>query len=371
MISERQRFDWRKWRFTAGFYILMSMAFVAQRAILDLQRGKPEEIALSLVDLLVFSGLWILLALPITWITSRWRLTVGGIASLFALGLLLSGIHALAYLLCGVFLMPDGFLDPPIVSAAGFFNIFAGLSHAWRFLSFSYLVVLSYAYDYYTLSRDRERRAGELQAQLAEAKLDVLKMQLQPHFLFNTINAIDVLIDDDPRAAQETLHHLSTLLRLTLDNSHAHEVPLRREAEFLATYLLIQRTRYGDRLTADVRIDPGILDAAIPYLILQPVVENALQHGIDAQPGPGTITISAARRGADLLLQVDDTGPGIRAAAAGRGAGRGLGLANTQARLAQLYGDRHAFSIDDAPAGTGTRVTLTIPYREYQQGGPG
>jgi len=365
MVTERRGFDWRKWRFTAGFYLLMSVAFVVQRTILDLQRGKPEEIALSLVDLLGFSGLWIVFAVPIAWFTSRWKLTVGSLAALFGLGLVLSLVHAAAYLLYSLLLLPEAFLATPIVTFGDFLATVAGLSHAWRFLSFSYLVVLCYAYDYYNLSRDRELRATELQAQLTQAKLDVLKMQLQPHFLFNTLNAIDVLIDEDPEAAKGTLHQLSKLLRLTLDNSQAQEVPLRREMEFLETYLLIQKTRYGDRLKLDVRVDPVLLDAAIPYLLLQPVVENALQHGIDAQPGPGMITIAARRRDGELVLQVDDTGPGRRPAA-GSAAGGGIGLANTQARLRQLYGDRYAFSIEDPPEGRGTSVTVTLPYRDLR-----
>lgn len=360
MITEIRTFDWKKWKFTVGMYLLMSIAFVVQRAIVDLQQGKPEEILNSLIDLIGFTGIWILFTFPITWITSRWNLALRTVIALFILGVLFSFAHAAIYLLHTILLLPDSFLATPIANVTDFIRTFAGLSHAWRFLSFGFLVVLSYAYNYYHLSIERERRAVELQAQLSESKLHVLKMQLHPHFLFNTLNAITVLIDENPAAAKETLRHLSDLLRLALENIQTQEVPLRREIEFLDKYLLIQKTRYEDRLTIEKHFEPETIDASVPYLILQPVVENALRHGIDAQPGPGTITISAKRQNGSLILQVDDTGPGFRNEK--HPAGRGLGLANTQARLAQLYGVRQALTIEENSDGHGTSVIMKLPY---------
>lgn len=359
-----QTFDWKKWRVTSGLYLLVSMAFVVQRAVVDLQQGKPEEIVNSIIDLLGFTGAWVFFTFLITRITSRWRLTLRSLGVLFIIGLLFSFVHAAVYLLYSIFLLPASFLSTPITSLPDFVKTFAGLNHAWRFLSFGFLVGVSYAYDYYHLSIKRGRHEAELQAELSESKLQVLKMQLHPHFLFNTLNAIDVLIDENPVSAKETLAHLSDLLRLTLENIQTQEVPLRREMEFLDKYLLIQKIRYEERLIIQKHFEEDVIEASVPYLILQPVVENALRHGIDAQPGQGTITISAKRHNNALILQVDDTGPGIRNIARSA-SGHGLGLANTQARLLQLYGENQSFTFEDILDGHGTRVTMTIPYKPH------
>jgi hypothetical protein len=345
----------------AGLYLVTNLAFVVQRVTFDLQRGMPLEILNSLLDLACFAGLWILFAVPIIRLTDRRALTAGSIALYFAAGIGLSLLHGALYLLFTMSV--PGLMDPgQIQSAEDYLLTLAGLGHAWRFLSFGFLVVVSHAYDYYVLSVEREKNAAQLRVQLTEARLEALRTQIRPHFLFNTLNAVTVLIDENPAAAKKTLAQLSELLRLTLENVSTQEVPLRREVEFLDHYLLIQQTRYGDRLSVRRAIGEEALDASVPYLVLQPLVENALKHGIDSLPGPGTITISARREGARLVLGVRDTGEGRRNAANGS-QGMGIGLSNTSERLRQLYGDEHSVSIDPATDGNGTSVIVTLPFR--------
>ncbi len=351
--------DWKKWRVMAGLYLVTNLAFVIQRVTFDLQRGTPLEIVNSLLDLAGFAGIWILLAVAIVRMTAGRPLTPANIALYFLAGIGFSFLHGALYVLFA--LSVPGLMTTGQPGSPGeFFSVVAGLAHAWRFLSFGFLVVVSYAYDYYTLAIERERRAVQLQARLTEAKLDALKMQMQPHFLFNTLNAITVLVDDNPSAAKGMISGLSELLRLSLDNVGTQEVPLRRELEFLDHYLHILQTRYGDRLSVKREIAEGTLDAAVPYLLLQPVVENALKHGIDTLPGPGTITISSRREDGNLVMRVEDAGPGRRSAGV---AGVGIGLSNTGARLGQLYGGSHSVVMAATPDGRGTSVTLTIPYR--------
>jgi len=327
----------------------------------------PLEIISSLLDLAGFAGIWITLAIGILRLTTGRPLTPGNIARYFGAGIVLSFVHGVVYILFAMS-VPGLMTTGQILTVDDFLATLAGLGHAWRFLSFGFLVVVSHAYDYYTLSIEREKRAVQLEVQLTEAKLSALKMQMHPHFLFNTLNAISVLIDENPSAAKTTLAQLSDLLRLALDNVRTQEVPLRREMEFLDNYLLIQKTRYGARLSVTRNIESGALDAVVPYLVLQPLVENALKYGIDALPGPGTVTISAYRDNGSLVLRVDNSGPGKsqgRAVSAGPVPGLGLGLSNTGARLQQLYGENQSVAISVAgEGGGGTSVTITIPYRE-------
>jgi two-component system LytT family sensor kinase len=362
MNGDRQGIDWKKWRVVAGFYLVTNLAFVVQRVVFDLQRGMPLEIINSLIDLAGFAGIWIALAVPIIMLTSGRSLTPRNIALYFVVGILLSVAHGALYLLFAI-QVPGLMQDGQIGSIGEFFSTFVGLAHAWRFLSFGFMVVASHAYDYYRLSIEREKKAVQLQVQLTEAKLNALKMQMHPHFLFNTLNAITVLVDENPAAAKTTLSYLSDLLRLALKNVGTQEVALKREMEFLDYYLRIQKIRYGERLTVRQEIPHATLGAAVPYLILQPLVENALKYGIDTVPGPGAITISAERRNGRLVLRVHDSGPG-RNNPDGPEPGLGIGLANTRARLAQLYGAEQSVEMSPAAGKGGTNLTISFPYRE-------
>ncbi|HEV3470770.1 MAG TPA: histidine kinase [Pyrinomonadaceae bacterium] len=223
------------------------------------------------------------------------------------------------------------------------------------------ILVLHSAFRYHKRSREGELRASQLETQLWQAQLQALKMQLRPHFLFNTLHSISALVHRDPDAADRMIARLGDFLRLTLENSGAQEVSLQKELEFLKCYLEIERVRFRDRLTTRLDIDPQSLDTPVPNLILQPIVENALRHGVAPRSGPGRIEISAKRDNGSLRIEVRDNGPGLPAITKPNGRFReGLGLANTRARLAQLYGGSHRLEVANAPEG-GLVVTLEIP----------
>jgi two-component system LytT family sensor kinase len=226
---------------------------------------------------------------------------------------------------------------------------------------FLYFIVLliGLALGYYERFQREQEGTSRLRADLAAARLSTLQMQLQPHFLFNTLNAIAVLIRTDPDAAGKMVGRLGDFLRATLENRDVRLIPLRRELELLDTYLEIEGVRFGDRLRIEREVDPRVLDATVPFLILQPLVENAIRHGIGENPGPGMIGIGARPDGGFLVLEVRDNGD---AAPKRRGseAGHGLGLANTRARLRELYGDRQDAQLT-TDAGGGAVATLRLP----------
>jgi len=203
------------------------------------------------------------------------------------------------------------------------------------------------------------RRYRQRETQLAQAQLAALQAQLHPHFLFNALNTVSALVHDDPDAADRMIARLSDLLRHTLDSAGTHEVTLREEIAFLAAYLEIEQARFEDRLRVEWAVDPTVLGAGVPHLLLQPLVENAIRHGIAPRPAPGTVWVRAARAAGAVRLTVRDDGVGLGHRAA---SGGGVGLANTRARLAQLYGDAHALTVAPAPGG-GTVVEVTIPFR--------
>ena len=229
---------------------------------------------------------------------------------------------------------------------------------------------LSRARDYQSQLREEEVKATRLEAQLSKAQLGALKMQLQPHFLFNTLNAISSLQMENPAAAQRMLVRLSEFLRMTLEES-AETVPLRREMDFVARYLEIERVRFPDRLVVQFDLGAETLDAVVPNLILQPIVENAVRHGIAMKAEPGRIEVRSSRCNGFLRLQVRDTGPGLStrgpAACADRAStASGIGLANIRSRLERMYGASFKFSVDDAKDG-GVLAVVEIPFQESER----
>jgi two-component system, LytTR family, sensor kinase len=187
-----------------------------------------------------------------------------------------------------------------------------------------------------------------------------LKMQLHPHFLFNTLNSISALLHQDPGLADRMIARLGDFLRLTLDNSGSQEVTLQRELEFLKCYLEIERVRFQDRLTVSYDVAPETLDAMVPNLVWQPIVENAIRHAIAPRAGSGRIEVRAQRIGSKLQLQVKDDGPGLSSKQGSNGS-KGVGLANTRERLRQLYGDEQRFELGSG-SDRGLVVTLEIPF---------
>jgi LytS/YehU family sensor histidine kinase len=228
-------------------------------------------------------------------------------------------------------------------------------------LTYWAIIGLSHAADYYRKARERELRASQLETRLAQAQLDALRMQLHPHFLFNTLNSISVLMAEDVKAARRMLIRLSDLLRASLENEGAHEVSLKEELEFLKNYLEIEQTRFQDRLTVRLDVDPAALAARVPNLILQPLVENAIRHGVAPRASAGLVEIRARRQNGMVQLQVRDNGAGL-ASASPEQLSDGIGLSNTRARLEQLYGASHQFEMTNADGG-GFVVTLSIPFR--------
>jgi LytS/YehU family sensor histidine kinase len=221
------------------------------------------------------------------------------------------------------------------------------------------LVGLGHAIAYWHEAEERALNAERLQTRLAEAQLQALQRQLQPHFLFNTLHTISSLMRSDVEAADVMIDRLSDLLRMSL-RSNAQEVSVKQEIEILQSYLAIEQTRFRDRLSVEIDVDPAVLDARVPHLLLQPLVENAVRHGIAPRARPGRVGIRAVRSGGQLQINVQDSGDGLppdRLVAMNDG----VGLGNTRARLAHLYGSAHSFSFANLPGG-GFQVTVSLPF---------
>jgi two-component sensor histidine kinase len=240
------------------------------------------------------------------------------------------------------------------------FSVLRGPMVLNHFLLFWGVLAAGFARDYFLRFRARERETAQLQTQLAEAKLSALHAQLNPHFLFNTLNAVSSLVERDPRGVRRMIARLSELLRYTLDGGNEHEVVLSQELSFLERYLEIMQIRFQDKLEIDMQIGDDARDALVPSLILQPLVENAVKHGVDKISAPGKIDIRARREVDQLVLTVTDNGPGPTRIAKLDDAG--VGLANTRQRLEQLYGSAQSLTLADAPDG-GTIARIVIPFR--------
>ena len=226
-------------------------------------------------------------------------------------------------------------------------------------LAFVALIGLAHAGVFHRRYREREQQAALLEARLNQARLRALQAQLQPHFLFNTLNGIATLLRRDPATAGDMLHSLSELLRIALSSSDRQEIPLREELDFLGRYLAIQRMRFGDRLQVSEEIEASAMDCLVPALLLQPLVENAICHGLEPSGQPGKLRIAAARDGEWLRLTVEDDGVGLTAGGQNH-EGSGVGLANVRERLATLHGGAYEFSIAERPEG-GVVVKIRLP----------
>lgn len=257
-------------------------------------------------------------------------------------------------------LLPFG----PPRTPRSFFEMFSGRAMSQFHLDlliYGATLGVSYAVSYYFRYREREFRASQLETQLAHAQLQTLKMQLHPHFLFNTLNGIAGLVRDSKnKAAVDMLAGLSDLLRYTLENAGKQEVPLKEELEFLELYLDIQQMRFSDRLKVEMHVEPEVLDALVPNLILQPLVENSIRHGISRRAASGVVGVSAQRDNGSLRIRIYDDGPGLKRDD-GADTVEGVGLSNTRARLAQLYGDRQSFTLAEREGG-GVEAVMVIPF---------
>ena len=229
----------------------------------------------------------------------------------------------------------------------------------WALMTYAAIVGLSYALAYYREAQARRLRAAHLETRLVEARLKTLEAELHPHFLFNTLHAISTLVHTNPESADRMISRLSDLLRLTFDRSGAPGVSLQEELEFLQKYLEIEQVRFQDRLSVRFEVDPDTLDAEVPRLILQPLVENAIKHGIAPRSGQGLIQISARRHDDTIAIEVRDDGIGLSGGARSR-LHNGVGLANTRDRLKYLYGDRQRLTFSDGQGGLAVAMEFPL-----------
>ncbi|HEX8352503.1 MAG TPA: histidine kinase [Pyrinomonadaceae bacterium] len=246
------------------------------------------------------------------------------------------------------------------VSLAAFYKSSILGSLFFNILVYALIVISIHAVLYYRNFRAGELREADLKAQIARAELHALKMQLQPHFLFNTLHSISALVLEDPDGANRMIARLGDFLRLTLERPEQQTVALEEELEFLRRYLEIEQVRFHDRLTVRFDVEPSTLGAQVPHLILQPVIENAIRHGVAPRAAPGHVEVTARRVDGTLRLSVRDDGPGL-GPEGWRGESAGVGLLNVRSRLARLYGSAYDFQVADAPGG-GVAVLLAIPF---------
>jgi two-component system, LytTR family, sensor kinase len=256
-------------------------------------------------------------------------------------------------------LQPPGTLWTFLVglSSGIVWGILTGFLYYWLILG------IQAAFIFQRMYREQRVAAAELEGRLNEAKLESLRLQLHPHFLFNTLNAISAFVDVNPERARRMIARLGELLRRTLQRGTTAELPLSQELELLAPYFEIQRIRFGERLSIELSVRNGAGGALIPTLMLQPLVENAVEHGVKRSPSGGRVRLTAERTGERLRLEIADNGPGPT------GSGEGVGLANTRARLAALYGDAHRFELKAVETG-GTVVTIEMPFKSIPPRSP-
>ena len=352
-----------KWLAIWAVWTLFGLFFTTQLALQSQLWKTPVPFWRILSWQLVSGYIWFALSPLILFLTNRfpfestkWKISLP--------------VHIVAAIVVALFQQAiDAFLLTRLGYPPG--REFASFGEAYQYfvfvnLHFSILIYLGVvgiksAYSYYQKYREQELQASQLEARLAQSRLQVLKMQLHPHFLFNTLNAISELIYKDAESADRMLTDLSDLLRLSFENLEVQEIPLKQELEFLEKYLEIEQMRFQDRLTVKMNISTDTLDASVPNMILQPLVENAIKHGIAPRSSGGRIDINAIRSNGHLEISVRDDGIGVPFGDLDN-LPEGVGLTNTRRRLRHLYGDHHQFGLEKLDAG-GLGVNLEIPFR--------
>jgi two-component system LytT family sensor kinase len=356
-----------------GFWTFLAVLSAANGLLDPRGRGLQPIVSAAPVTLaFVESYLWAALTPVLFWLTSRYSLEranrIGRVLLFVGVGIVVAmAVEAsLAYLRFEVFVIPMRRRPPTFNPLFGITRLF------WLddLMVYFAIVAAGFARDYfrrYQARRDEAARlraqAAELHAQLAEARLAALRTQLNPHFLFNTLHAVSTLVERDPRGVRRMIARLSELLRSSLEEGDEQEVPLEQELAFLTRYLEIMQIRFQGRLVVDTQVDPNVMDALVPALILQPLVENAVKHGVSKGAGTGTIEIRAYRDADDrvVVLAVRDNGPGLEGTGDAPPA-EGVGLANTRARLEQLYGLEQGLTLRAAPDGVGLVAEVRLPY---------
>jgi two-component system, LytTR family, sensor kinase len=353
---------WARWVIIWGVWTFIGLVFTSQFYFSAYRSDRPVEWSYAIYLQMTWAYLWALVTPVILWVAERFplerknwgrNLSVHILASLVLSTFVTWSGHLLLYLNYGYRVGRPYPVDRALRFVIENFSEGIGI--------YLLIAIITYAFSYYNRYRKGELRATQLEAQLSQAQLQALKMQLHPHFLFNTLHSISALLNRDTDAARTMIMRLGDFLRLTLENSGTQEVTLQQEIEFLTCYLEIERVRFQDRLTTSVDIDPAALDSKVPNLILQPIVENAIRHGIAPRSTPGQINIQAKQENGLLRIEVRDNGPGLPVNRKDENLfNKGVGLANTQTRLERLYGAAHRFELINAPGG-GLVVTLEIP----------
>lgn len=338
-------------------WALVAMLFAGQAWFAAQVRGEPLAWARASAIWLAWAAAWAVLTPIALGLATRFPFERPRVLRAIA-------IHGMASAICALVNLAVFALAAPLVGATQleptWFATFSRLLGTTFILNLPVYWLIAAAAQVQRLvraARDRDRRQLRLEAQLSEARLQTLRAQLQPHFLFNALNTISVLMHEDVDSAERILLQLSTLLRRSLDSSDAHEVTLGEEIGFLKSYLEIEQARFDGRLCYHIHAPERLLAARVPTLILQPLVENALRHGLAKRAGPARIEIRAERRADVLTLCVSDDGRGLPAETIER-----IGLANTRARLRLLYADRHRFEIRNSAAG-GVIAEIELPWR--------
>lgn len=362
-----------KWVLYFGAWTLVGLFWAARMWIIDLGSGEDavswvEAMTLGIVDWYLWAVISILifkLSRRLPFDRARWprSLAVHTVAAV-----VLSAVQIFFY--NAAFRPLDGYFMQtwPPLGIEGWWEMFwlwVQVKFHIGLMTYAIVAIVSYAVSFYQRYRQEELQASELRAQLAGAQLEVLKSQLHPHFLFNALHAISSLMQEDIEAADNMIGRLGDLLRRSLRRASDQEVTLREELEFAERYLEIERVRFSDRMQVKLDVDPEVMDVSVPNLILHPLVENAVRHGISGTVDGGTVRVAASRVGDALELVVSDNGVGQNGS--DRSAqGGGIGLANTRERLRRLYGDRHQFTIQNG-SGAGFTVTIRMPLRKHRE----
>ena len=365
--AERAPLGRRELMLILAFWSFMAVLTAANRLLdprgLGFQVSAPGPIALAFVE----SYLWALLTPLIFWLSSHLTPARGHRFARMLL-LVVAGFGIAIFVALVSELARSALLPPPPRRGPRGPGGFVWLRPWFLNYFIIYLGVLAAGLARVLSLRVRAEReqsvrvAGQLRAQLAEARLDALRMQLDPHFLFNTLHAISSLVERDPRGVRRMISRLSELLRHSIEGSNEQEIPLRQELELLGRYLEIMEVRFQGRLQVTTEVDPAALDALVPNLILQPIVENAIKHGVSSIAGVGHIALRGEVRGDQLVLRVENDGPPPASPTASSGGGAGVGVRNTRARLSHLYGEDQSFDLRAAAGDSGTVVEIRLPY---------
>lgn len=353
-----------KWIAIFGLWTLFGIYFTSQVALQSQAFPNPTPFWRVLMWQLFSGYVWFALSPVILRLGHRFPLVEGKWRISIPVHLAASIVFAVTQLAIDAYILPKlGYMSSggpqpylEVLKKILLFNLHFSVAIYWGVLG------MQQAIKYYRKNRERELRTSQLEARLATTRLQVLKMQLHPHFLFNTLNAISELIYRDPESAERMISDLSDLLRMSFENLEIQEIPLKQELEFLEKYLEIELTRFHDRLKVEMRIAPETLDASVPNMILQPLVENAIKHGIGPRGEGGKIDIGAVRQNGHLELTVRDNGIGVPSGDVEH-LSEGVGISNTRRRLRHLYGDKHSFSFANGDS-SGLAVSLVIPFRE-------